>query len=253
MIERIFLTHLIIIIKSEVSPFPIVVIFSHGCVPEVVIASYAVGFIHILGKLGLVSFYYCAVLWCVQITEYIDFDMMVIFICLHITLPHYDHYADQSQLIELLKCLSGTFCLECVSKIKAILSIIFHSIYGAVLTHFSCDDCENMCTFSLYLHQIASMTHLPLFRVRSWNNGMRCMSFHILLYRNKHLWIKNASLCGNNTLSSNQDSATHMKIGHSDEIYGSAIFNLWALNLLIYVCPIFYSMGGQSSNRALTY
>ena len=84
-------------------------------------------------------------------------------------------------------CLSGTFSLECVSKIKSILSIIFHAIYGlcvfSFLFNFSCDDCENTCSLSYYMyhHQIGSMTHLPLFRVRSWNNGMRCMSFYILL------------------------------------------------------------------------
>ena len=47
------------------------------------------------------------------------------------------------------------------------------------LTHFSYDDCENTCTWSFYHHQIGSMTHLPLSKVRSWNNGMRCMSFYI--------------------------------------------------------------------------
>ena len=52
----IFITHLIIIITSEVSTFPIVVIFFHGRVPEVVVPSFAVGFIYILGKLGFVSF-----------------------------------------------------------------------------------------------------------------------------------------------------------------------------------------------------
>ena len=30
-------------------------------------------------------------------------------------------------------------------------------------------------------HQIGSMNYCPLFRVRSWNNGMRCMSFYILM------------------------------------------------------------------------
>ena len=33
---------------------------------------------------------------------------------------------------------------------------------------------------SYYHHQIGSMNYYPLFRVRSWNNGMRCMSFYIL-------------------------------------------------------------------------
>ena len=34
-----------------------------------------------------------------------------------------------------------------------------------------------------YHHPIGSMTHLPLFRVRSWNNGIRCMSLCILINR----------------------------------------------------------------------
>ena len=94
---------------------------------------------------------------------------MIVSVCLRIKLPHYHHYADKSEGIEFLKCLSGTFCLECVSEINSILSIIVHAIYGAVriqLTHFSSDDCENTCILS-YHHQIGSMTHLPLLRLRS--------------------------------------------------------------------------------------
>ena len=103
---------------------------------------------------------------------------------LHITPPYHHHYADRSESIELLKSLSGTSCLECVSKIQSILSIIFHAIYGAVriqLTHFSHDDCENTCTYSYYHHQIGRMANSPLFRVRSWNTDIRCMSFYILI------------------------------------------------------------------------
>ena len=91
---------------------------------------------------------------------------MVVFFCLHITLPHYHHHADLSEGFELLKCLSNTICLECVSKIKSILSIIFHAIYGAVFTHFFYDDCGNVCTSSYYHHQTGSITHMPQFRVR---------------------------------------------------------------------------------------
>ena len=61
----------------------------------------------------------------------------------------YHDYAFLSEGIELLKCLSDLFSIECVSKIRLVLSIIFHAIYGAVciqLTHFSYDDCENTCT-----------------------------------------------------------------------------------------------------------
>ena len=36
-------------------------------------------------------------------------------------------------------------------------------------------------TLSYYHHQIGSMNYYPLFRVRSWNNGVRCISFYILI------------------------------------------------------------------------
>ena len=38
-------------------------------------------------------------------------------------------------------------------------------------------------TLSYYHHQIGSMNYYPLFRVRSWNNGMHCMFLYILMMR----------------------------------------------------------------------
>ena len=38
---------------------------------------------------------------------------------------------------------------------------------------------EIIYTLSYYHHQIWSMNYYPLFRVRSWNTGVRCMSLHI--------------------------------------------------------------------------
>ena len=39
-----------------------------------------------------------------------------------------------------------------------------------------------MCILSYYHHhhQIGDMNHQPLFRVRSWSNDMRCMSYYVL-------------------------------------------------------------------------
>ena len=37
---------------------------------------------------------------------------------------------------------------------------------------------ERICTLSYYHHQIGSMNYYPLFKVGSWNNGMRCISLH---------------------------------------------------------------------------
>ena len=101
---------------------------------------------------------------------------MGVFLCLNITLLNYHHYARPIAF--------QVYSVERVSKIKSILSVILHAIHGTAcirLTYFSYDDRENTCTLSWYHHQIGSMIHLPLFRIRSWNYGMRCMSFYILM------------------------------------------------------------------------
>ena len=57
----------------------------------------------------------CSLMMCANNKSH--YDPIIIFVCLYITPPHYNHYADLSESIDLLKCLSGTFCLECMSKI----------------------------------------------------------------------------------------------------------------------------------------
>ena len=68
---------------------------------------------------------------------------------------------------------------EC-PRLSRFAQLSFHTTHGAVciqLTHSSCGDCGIKCSLSFYYHQIGSMTHLALFRVESWNNRMRCISF----------------------------------------------------------------------------
>ena len=176
----------IVIIKSEISTFPLLSYFLWLCAWG--------GFtticcrFHIYPwKAGSCVFHYGAVLWCVQIIEYIMSRWPYSFICTW----HYPVIIIMATYLMVLgfqKCLLGIFCLECVFKIKKISSIIFNAINGDVriqLTH-SCYDCENACTLCYYHHQIGSMTHLALFRVKSWNNGMRFMSFYIFTYSQDH-------------------------------------------------------------------
>ena len=53
---------------------------------------------------------------------------------------------------------------------------------------------ETLYSLSYYHHQIGSMSYYPLFMVRSWNNGVRCMSPYILM----NLWYCDMArlLCG---------------------------------------------------------
>ena len=71
-----------------------------------------------------------------------------------------------------------------MSKTEHILSVVHYTICGAVcfqFTNFPCYDWENIYiyTLSYYHHQIGSMNYYPFFRLRSWKNGVRCMSFCI--------------------------------------------------------------------------
>ena len=91
------------------------------------------------------------------------------------------------------------YLVECVSKIKHILSVIHYTICGAIcfqFTHFPCDDWENINILSNYHHQIGSMNYYPLFRIRPWNNCARCMSFYILINIKMSTYQYRKSHCG---------------------------------------------------------
>ena len=115
----------------------------------------------------------------------IRFGLQIVFVCLYITSSHYHHYANLSGDIEL-KNACQIYFVECVSKIRHILSVIHYTMCGSLcfqFTHFACDDWENVYTlfYHHHHHQIGSMNPHPLFRVSSWNTGMRCMSLYILM------------------------------------------------------------------------
>ena len=109
---------------------PIVVIFFRGCVPELVVPSYAVGFIYrsrdswVLFPLLMCSLMMCTI-------NRVNYSQMVVLVCLHITLPHYHHYAYVSWGIKLQNACQ-VHSVKCVSKIKSILLVLFHAICGAV-------------------------------------------------------------------------------------------------------------------------
>ena len=65
--------------------------------------------------------------------------------------------------------------------LSIVLSINLTDAMLMVLERLQCcihDDWENIYTLSYYHHQIGIMNYLP---IRSWNKGMRCMSFCIIM------------------------------------------------------------------------
>ena len=88
--KDISIAHVIIIIKSEVSTFPIVFIFFCGCVPEMFVTSYSVIYcIYIPGKPGI-----CIVQFMMSANSRIRFGLQIVFVCLYITPSHYHHCAN---------------------------------------------------------------------------------------------------------------------------------------------------------------
>ena len=113
----------------------------------------------------------------------IRFGLQIVLVCLYSTPSHYHHCASLSEGIELIKCLLDMFWRVCVRlRIFSPLSIIQYvglhvfslPIYLVII------EIIYIYTSSYYHHQIESMNFYPLFMVRSWNNGVRCMSVYIL-------------------------------------------------------------------------
>ena len=189
--KDISIAHVIITIKLEVSAFPIVIFFFPGCVPEIFVTSYSVTYcICVPGEPGICFHYHCAVY-----DECKYSDMFWLADRTHLLVQYTISISSLCKLIWRhwsYKMLVRYIFVECVSKIKHILSVIHYTICGAVCFQFtlsSGDDWENIYTWSYYHHQIRSMNYYPMFRVRSWNNSFRCMSFYILIspnYISKH-------------------------------------------------------------------
>ena len=138
-----FTAHVIIIIKSEVSTFPIVIIFVCGRVSEMFVTAYSVTYcIYIPGNWDFVLIIIVQVM--MSANSRIRYGLQIVFVCLYIT-PSYHHCANLSVDIELMKYLPDIFCRVC--EIEHIILVIHYSIYGAVcfqFTQFPRDGWENI-------------------------------------------------------------------------------------------------------------
>ena len=142
----------------------------------------------------------------------IYFGLQIVFVCLYLTASHYHHFANfiwrhWTYKMPVRYNLSSTWIrLSIFSQLSIIqyvglcvfsLSIAFvmiESIYILCLiiiikSVWTITHCLGLGheTMVCAVHQIGSMNYYPLFRVRSWNNDMRCMSVYILIH-NLHWW-----------------------------------------------------------------
>ena len=166
-----------------------------GCVPEVLLH-------HILSLIVYTfrenrEFVFIKIVqFMMSANSRIRFGSQIVFVCLYITPSHYHHCANFIWRHRTYK-MPVRYNLSSVWVRLSIFFVIHYTICRAVcfqFTHFLRDDWDNIHTLFYYHHQIGSMNYFPLFRVRSWNNCMRCMSFYILMtwistyITNKKMW-----------------------------------------------------------------
>ena len=103
------IAHVVIIIKLEVSTFPIVIIFFRGCVSEMFVASYSVTYcIYITGNREFV--FIIIVQFMMSANGQIRFDLKIVFIYLYITigLGH--------ETVVCAVCLSVFLCTQAIES-----------------------------------------------------------------------------------------------------------------------------------------
>ena len=159
--------------QTEISTFPIVIIFFRGCVPEMFVTSYSVTYcIYVPENREFFFSLLLCNLWWVQIVGYVLPCRLYSFVCTvhHLIIVIVQNYPKTLNLWNACQI----YFVDCVSKIKHILPVINYTIHytlcGAVCFQFShspCVDWENIYTLSYYHHQIGSTNYYALFRVRS--------------------------------------------------------------------------------------
>ena len=146
-LKNISIAHVIIIIKSEVSILPIVIIFSVAVFLRCLLHR-VLSFIAYTFRENRDFVFIIIVQFMMNANSRIRFGLQIVLICLYTTPSHCHHWANLSEDIGLLNSCQIYF-VECVSKIDHIRSVIHYtiSIYGAVcfqFTNFPCDDWENI-------------------------------------------------------------------------------------------------------------
>ena len=134
--------HVINIIKSEVSTFPIVFIFFRGCVPEMFATSYSVTYcISVPGKPGICFHYYCAVYdECKYSDKFWLADCTRLFVQYTISLSSWCKFIWRHWTYKMpVRYISSSVWV----RLSIFSPFIRYTICGAVcfqFTHFCCDD-----------------------------------------------------------------------------------------------------------------
>ena len=138
--KDISIAHVIIIIKSELSTFPIVIIFSVAvclrCLLHHILSLIANAF-----RENREFVFIIIVQFMMSANTRIRFGLQIVFVCLYSTSSHYHHCANLSEGFELIKCLSDIFCrvwLSIFSPLSIIQYVGLH-VFSLPISHVMID------------------------------------------------------------------------------------------------------------------
>ena len=147
--------------------------FFRGCVPEMFVTSYSVTYcIYIPGNRDFVSITIVQFMMSSNIIRLFVHNTISLSSLCKLIWRHWTYKMPVRYIFRVWVRLS----------IFSQLSIIQYMGLCVFCLPISLVMIEMIYTLSYYHHQIGSMNYYPLFRARSWNNGMRCMSIFLLYY-----------------------------------------------------------------------
>ena len=124
----------------------------------------------------------------------ICFGLQTVFVCWDIAPSHYYYCANfigrhRTYKMPIRYILSSVWVRLSIFSQQPIIQYVGLCVFSLPIS-FVMIEIIYIYTLSYYHHQIGSMNYYPLLRVRSWNNGMRCMHFYILLSESEGLRVR---------------------------------------------------------------
>ena len=114
----------------------------------------------------------------------IRFGLQIVFVCLYITPSHYHHCAKfiwrhWTYKMPVRYNLSSVWIRLSIFSQLSIMQYVGLCVFSLPISFVMIERIYMLCLIIIIKSEVWT-NYYPLFRVRSWNNGVRCMSFYIL-------------------------------------------------------------------------
>ena len=114
--------------------------------------------------------------------SWVLYGLKAIFVCLHITLSRYGHYAKSCRFIwKHWTCRMLVRCILSGVSNSPLSHLPFMQYMRCILAYPSSWRCENIWSSSYCHNQIGNINYRSHVGISYWSNGMRCTSDYLLI------------------------------------------------------------------------